>query len=103
MSGGSKAAHRSSESRAAAMAHLKAVRDAQVCGDVYSDMATVTSSAGESRNQNHTNVFAVNHEVYSFATDEECAFTCCSWHMTFVSLPSVVCLMQLLIQLTLAE
>lgn len=71
VSGGSKAAHRSSESRAAAMAHLKAVRDAQVCGDVYSDMATVTSSAGESRNQNHMNVFAVSNEVYYFDTDEE--------------------------------
>lgn len=66
VSGGSKAAHSSSESRAAAMAHLKAVRDAQVCGDVYSDMATVTSSAGESRNQSDMNVFVDSREVYCF-------------------------------------
>lgn len=85
------------------MAHLKAVRDAQLCGDVYSDMATVTSSAGESRNQNHMNVFAVSDEIYYFNTDEEMCIHICSWHKTFVSLPSVVCLMQLLIHLTLAE
>lgn len=52
---GSKAAAEGSiASRAAAMAQLKAVgdpaRDTRVCGDLYSDMATVTSSAGESKN-----------------------------------------------------
>lgn len=53
--GGSKAAADvPSQGRAAAMAQLKAAgdpaRDAHVCGDLYSDTATVTSSAGESKN-----------------------------------------------------
>lgn len=52
---GSKAAAEGSiASRAAAMAQLKTAgdlaRDTRVCGDLFSDMATVTSSAGESKN-----------------------------------------------------
>lgn len=51
--GGSKAAADvPSQGRTAAMAQLKAAgdpaRDDLVCGDLYSDMAAVTSSAGES-------------------------------------------------------
>lgn len=49
------AADQPSQGRAAAMATLKAAGDpagdAHVCADLYSDMATVTSSAGESKSQ----------------------------------------------------
>lgn len=54
LEGSKAAAEGSMASRAAAMAQLKAAgdpaRDSRVCGDLYSDMATVTSSAGESKN-----------------------------------------------------
>lgn len=68
---GSKAAAEGSRaSRAAAMAQLKAAedptRDPGGHGDLYSDMATVTSSAGESKKKQKKKLNGVNQVVWFF-------------------------------------
>lgn len=97
--GGSKAAAdvpSQSQGRAAAMAQLKAAgdpaRDDLVCGDLYSDMAAVTSSAGESKHHRCDCGFDL---FSSFRAVAVMAWTCWHgshlWHTTLVTPPYSFC------------